>query len=163
MNFTKSLFLLFLFLSSTALFAQKGRSKEITVSAVKLTPAVAKALSRSQASPFLLEVSGIMRATKGYKFIYNVSKGVFLIKPIDSPPDATPTDGKKDLGGGITLRCIGCNACDVGVIADGPTGTNYGCGGSCSGGKTCMGFIQVPKKSVQEYQTPEGGSNWMDL
>ncbi len=48
-----------------------------------------------------------MTPAKGYKMSYIVSQGTFIIMPAESKSVVTAENGSKDLGGGITLKCIG--------------------------------------------------------
>lgn len=134
-----------------------AQKKPSSLKALKLKSATTAELTSFKTEAFTMN-QGVLRPAKGYEL--KISGDQLLILPRGSKVSTSSIKGatSKDLGGGITLNCIGCSNCQVTVVAESKGRKNYGCGGECPE-KGCTMMVSAPSTEITQSLD---GNNWQD-
>lgn len=125
------------FLFALSASAQKKYKK---ISGVSFKGKSATQLKKLKTNSFSVDQTGKVQVKPGYEMVKNGN--MILIKPKGVPVKGISTrDGSKELVPGVTLTCLGCDACNV----TGPSSSGaYTCSGSCGENSSgCNEFVNV--------------------
>ncbi|MEM9820591.1 MAG: hypothetical protein AAF985_05945 [Bacteroidota bacterium] len=99
-----------------------------------------------------IDKNGRLLCQKGYAIYYYPALKAVVIHATDFD-FSYRSKVKEDISETLTLHCTGCDKCTIEKIRN-----SYSCEGWCDS-KPCHEVLKVKKKSIGQYQTPEGNYN----